>query len=73
MPTNVTYHLNIFEYLTPYQKIEDAMISDGEEDDPDSEDEVVKAATNPFGRPSKGIYRSVKMNLCSGFHQLSVG
>ena len=32
------------------------MISEGE-DDADSEDEVVKAATNPFGRPSKGIYR----------------
>lgn len=32
------------------------MISEGEEE-ADSEDEVVKAATNPFGRPSKGIYR----------------
>ena len=39
------------------------MISEGE-DDADSEDEVVKAATNPFGRPSKGIYRyAVKSSI----------
>ena len=47
-----------------FQKIEEAMISEGEENEADSEDEVVKAATNPFGRPSKGIYRSVTLFVC---------
>lgn len=54
------------------QRIQDANISDSE-GEADSEDEVVQAQTNPFGRPKKGIFRVTKSSVGAGKKRASGG